>query len=52
MNIEAFLNSLSGFIWGPFTLSLLFLVGLYLMIGLKAYPLKNLKYPELIFLDE
>ena len=42
MNIEAFLNSLSGFIWGPFTLSLLFLVGLYLMIGLKAYPLKNL----------
>ena len=42
MNIEAFLNSLSGFIWGPFTLSLLFLVGLYLMIGLRAYPLKNL----------
>ena len=42
MNIEALLNSLSGFIWGPFTLSLLFLVGLYLMIGLRAYPLKNL----------
>ena len=42
MNIEAFLNSLSSFIWGPFTLSLLFLVGLYLMIGLKAYPLRNL----------
>ena len=43
MNIEAFLNSLSGFIWGPFTLSLLFLVGLLPYDRPKSISTKKFK---------
>jgi len=44
MNLENILNSISGFIWGPITLFFLLGVGIYLMIGLHAYPIKNLKH--------
>jgi len=44
MTLENTLNSISGFIWGPITLFFLLGVGIYLMIGLHAYPIKNLKH--------
>ena len=40
--IEALLNQLSGYIWGPFMLVLLLGSGLYLTIGLKAMPWRRL----------
>lgn len=36
------LNTLSGFIWGPFTLVLLLGVGIYLSLGLKLMPWRQL----------
>jgi AGCS family alanine or glycine:cation symporter len=42
--LENILNSISSFIWGPITLFFLLGVGVYLMIGLQAYPIKNLKH--------
>jgi AGCS family alanine or glycine:cation symporter len=36
--IEAWLNQISGLIWGPVMLALLLGVGVYLTIGLKALP--------------
>ena len=42
--MDIFLNHLSGFLWGPFTLAFLLLVGVYLMYGLSAYPLTNVGY--------
>ena len=42
--MDIFLNHLSSFLWGPFTLAFLFLVGVYLMYGLSAYPLTNVGY--------
>ena len=44
MMLENILNSISSFIWGPITLFFLLGVGIYLMIGLQAYPIKNLKH--------
>jgi len=44
MMLENILNSISSFIWGPITLFFLLGVGIYLMIGLHAYPIKNLKH--------
>lgn len=44
MMLENILNSISSFIWGPITLFFLLGVGVYLMIGLQAYPIKNLKH--------
>jgi len=44
MTLENTLNSISSFIWGPITLFFLLGVGIYLMIGLHAYPIKNLKH--------
>ena len=40
--LNAVLNSLSGFIWGPFTLVLLLGVGIYLSLGLKLMPWRQL----------
>ena len=42
--MDIFLNHLSSFLWGPFTLAFLLLVGVYLMYGLSAYPLTNVGY--------
>ncbi len=42
--MDIFLNQLSSFLWGPFTLVFLLLVGVYLMYGLSAYPLTNVGY--------
>ena len=44
MTIESILNQISGFIWGPLTLIFLLGVGVYLMLGLKGFPLKDLGY--------
>ena len=37
-SLTSLLNSLSAFIWGPFTLALLLGVGVYLTLGLKFIP--------------
>lgn len=37
-SLTPLLNSLSAFIWGPFTLTLLLGVGVYLTVGLKFIP--------------
>ena len=42
--LEQFLNTLSGIIWGPFMLMLLVGVGIYLTIGLRAIPWRKLGY--------
>jgi len=42
MNIEILLNNISGLVWGPITLLFLLGVGVYLMFGLKGFPLLNL----------
>ena len=42
--MDIFLNHLSSFLWGPFTLGFLLLVGVFLMYGLSAYPLTNVGY--------
>ena len=44
MTLENILNQISGFIWGPLTLIFLLGVGVYLMLGLKGFPLKDLGY--------
>lgn len=36
--IEAFLNQFSALVWGPVMLAFLLGVGIFLMIGLKAFP--------------
>ena len=36
------LNSISGFVWGPVILTLLFGTGIYLMVGLLFMPLRHL----------
>lgn len=38
-----FINTINGIVWGPYMLALIGLTGLYLMVGLKAYPLRNIK---------
>jgi len=40
----ALLNTLSSFIWGPFTLVLLLGVGIYLSLGLKLLPWRRIPY--------
>ena len=40
----ALLNTLSSFIWGPFTLVLLLGVGTYLSLGLKLIPWRKIPY--------
>ena len=40
--LNSVLNILSGFIWGPFTLVLLLGVGIYLSLGLKLMPWRQL----------
>ena len=42
--IEQILNFVSALIWGPFTLVLLLGVGIYLMFGLKVFPILNIKH--------
>ena len=37
------INTLNGWAWGPPMLILIALTGIYLTIGLKAYPLLNLR---------
>ena len=37
------ISTLNGWVWGPPMLVLIALTGLYLTIGLKAYPILNLK---------
>ena len=44
MTIESILNQISGFIWGPLTLIFLLGVGVYLMLGLKGFQLKDIGY--------
>ena len=44
MTLESILNQISSFIWGPLTLIFLLGVGVYLMLGLKGFPLKDLGY--------
>ncbi|TNC89624.1 MAG: sodium:alanine symporter family protein, partial [Thalassolituus sp.] len=38
-----FINILNSWAWGPPMLALIALTGLYLTIGLKAYPVRHLK---------
>ena len=50
MNIENFsfedaLNIISGIVWGPITLILLLVVGIYLTFGLKGFTVQSLKSP-------
>ena len=40
--LNSVLNTLSSFIWGPFTLVLLLGVGIYLSLGLKLMPWRQL----------
>ena len=42
--INAWLNTISGFIWGPVTLVLLVGTGIFLTIGLKLMPLRKIGY--------
>ena len=49
MNIQNFsfedaLNIISGIVWGPITLILLLVAGIYLTFGLKGFPFFNLGY--------
>ncbi|MBH43977.1 MAG: sodium:alanine symporter family protein [Gammaproteobacteria bacterium] len=44
MNFTNLLNDISGLVWGPITLSLLLGVGIYLTIGLKAFPITNINF--------
>jgi AGCS family alanine or glycine:cation symporter len=37
--VSSLLSEINGFVWGPFTLWLIGLTGLYLMLGLKFQPL-------------
>ena len=37
--MSSLLSEINGFVWGPFTLWLIGLTGLYLMLGLKFQPL-------------
>ena len=37
------INTLNGWAWGPPMLILIALTGIYLTIGLKAYPLLNIR---------
>ncbi|MGD8783941.1 MAG: alanine:cation symporter family protein, partial [Thioalkalispiraceae bacterium] len=41
-SITTILNSISGYVWGPFTIILLVGTGLYLTIGLGFMPLRRL----------
>lgn len=38
-----FINTLNGWVWGPPMLILIALTGMYLTLGLKAYPITHLK---------
>lgn len=38
-----FLNTVNGLVWGPPMLALIAMTGLFLTIGLKAYPIRHLK---------
>ena len=42
MTFNVFLNQLNGFVWGPFLLILILGTGLFLMTGLRLFPLLNL----------
>lgn len=43
-SVNSLLNTLSGFIWGPFTLVLLLGIGVYLSFGLKLMPWVKIPY--------
>ncbi|MBT6331949.1 MAG: sodium:alanine symporter family protein, partial [Gammaproteobacteria bacterium] len=43
-SLENTLNIMSGIIWGPITLILLLVVGIYLTFGLKGFSFFNLGY--------
>jgi len=43
-SFEDALNIISGIVWGPITLILLLVVGIYLTFGLKGFPFFNLGY--------
>lgn len=42
--LNTFLSEVNGFVWGPFTLWLIGLTGLYLMVGLKFQPLLKIGF--------
>tara|TARA_B100000949_G_scaffold138382_1_gene121716 strand:+ start:823 stop:2157 length:1335 start_codon:yes stop_codon:yes gene_type:complete len=44
MDLNILLNTVSGIVWGPITLSLLLGSGIYLTFGLKAFPITNVAY--------
>ena len=44
MDLSILLNTVSGIVWGPITLSLLLGAGIYLTFGLKAFPITNVAY--------
>ena len=44
MDFSILLDTVSGIVWGPITLSLLLGVGIYLTFGLKAFPITNMAY--------
>ena len=44
VELEQFLNTVSGIIWGPMMLMLLVGVGIYLTVGLRAIPWRRLGY--------
>ena len=44
MDLSTLLNTVSGIVWGPITLSLLLGAGIYLTFGLKAFPITNVAY--------
>ncbi len=41
ITFEGFLNQLSGWVWGPVMLAFLLGVGIFLMMGLRAFPWRN-----------
>ena len=42
--MNSLLSAINGFVWGPFTLWLIGLTGLYLMLGLKFQPLLRIGF--------
>ena len=42
--MQALLNTINGWVWGPFTLWLIGLTGLYLMLGLGFMPLSRIGF--------
>lgn len=44
MTLQSFITAINGFIWGPVMLALILGTGLYLMLGLRGLPIRNIGY--------